>query len=277
LPGRNTGEQHLLGAEKIFWPVHENRLAIAAAGFSFERSRFGRGGWVCEASPAVEPPVAASGALPQKAGVVPPTRVSASRVPARLSGAQNDPRSVRRLPWALEEGSWRDYGKFTAWGLFYSMSLVYVPAAYLLRMVRDRRWSRQRLLLMPVVAALALMAALAGGNDASLLEPLGKALLAILYFPVCVAGVRLVRWSMARRWQWVAIWLAATVLAAGLMAGMILSIAQTQGMGLQPGERYAWSGWYWIWVFGAYDMCWLLTLALQVVGTFRAIARWRRS
>jgi hypothetical protein len=108
LPGRNTGEQHLLGAEKIFWPVHENRLAIAAAGFSFERSRFGRGGWVCEASPAVEPPVAASGALPQKAGVVPPTRVSASRVPARLSGAQNDPRSVRRLPWALEEGSWRD-------------------------------------------------------------------------------------------------------------------------------------------------------------------------
>ncbi len=63
---------------------------------------------MCEASPAVEPPVAASGALPQKAGVVPPTRVSASRVPARLSGAQNDPRSVRRLPWALEEGSWRD-------------------------------------------------------------------------------------------------------------------------------------------------------------------------
>jgi hypothetical protein len=161
--------------------------------------------------------------------------------------------------------------------LFYSLSLVYVPAAYLLRMVRDRRWSLQRLLLMPVIAALALMAALAGGNDASLLEPLGKVLLAILYFPVCVAGARLVRWAIARRWQRVAIWLAATVLAAGLMAGVILSIAQAQGMGLQPGELYAWGGWYWIWFFGAYDMCWLLTLALPVVGTFRAIARWRRS
>jgi outer membrane protein assembly factor BamB len=231
---------------------------------------------VCEASPAVEPPVAAGGVLPDQAGVAPPTRVSASRVPARLSEDQNDPRSVRRLPWALEEGSWRDYGKFTAWGLFYSLCLVYVPAAYLLRMVRDRRWSLQRLLLMPVVAALALMAALAGGNDASLLEPLGKALLAILYFPVCVAGVRLVRWSIARRWQRVAIWLAATVLAAGLMAGVVLWVAQTQGMGLQPGEHYAWGGWYWIWFFGAYDMCWLLTLALPVVGTFRAISRWRR-
>ena len=55
-------------------------------------------------------------------------------------------------------------------------------------------------------------------------------------------------------------------------AGVILWVAQRQGMGLQPGERYAWDGWYWIWFFGAYDMCWLLTLALPVVGTFRAVS-----
>ena len=70
-----------------------------------------------------------------------------------------------------------------------------------------------------------------------------------MFFPVCVAVVQLVRWAMACRWRLVAGWLAATVLAAGLMAGVVLWVAQTQGMGLQPGERYAWDGWYWIWFF----------------------------
>jgi hypothetical protein len=81
---------------------------------------------------------------------------------------------------------------------------------------------------------------------------------------------------MAYRWRLVAGWLAATVLATGLTASVVLAVAQTQGMGLQPGERYAWDGWYWVWFFGAYQMCWLLTLALPVVGTFRLVARWRR-
>jgi len=34
------------GAENIFWPERENRLALVVAGFSFQRSRFGSGGWV---------------------------------------------------------------------------------------------------------------------------------------------------------------------------------------------------------------------------------------
>jgi len=233
---------------------------------------------VCQASPAAEsatadPPVAKGGAGPPQTVSARPAPLSASRVPARLTGDRDDSRRVRQLPWALEAGSWRDYALFSAWGLFYSLGLIYLPGAYLLGMIRARRWSLQRLLLMPAVAALALMAALAGGNDASLLEPLGKAILAIVYWPVWVAGVQLVRWALARRWQRLAIWLATTVAAAGLMAALILMIAQSQGMGLQPGDRYAWDGWYWIWFFGAYDLCWLLTLALPVVGTVRAISR----
>jgi len=32
---RHTGDQHFLGAENIFWPVHENRLAIVPPVFRF--------------------------------------------------------------------------------------------------------------------------------------------------------------------------------------------------------------------------------------------------
>jgi hypothetical protein len=38
---RHAGDKHLLGAEKMSWPVHENRLAPVAAGFSLH-ARQGR-------------------------------------------------------------------------------------------------------------------------------------------------------------------------------------------------------------------------------------------
>ena len=222
---------------------------------------------VCEASPAAEEPDEEDGAPRPDATVARPARAPVSRVPARLSSDQNDPRQIRTLPWAQGDGSVWDTAPFVAWGLFYSLGLVYVPGAYVFRLIRDRRWS-----LRPAADACHRRLGAdggAGGRQRFLAaRTIGQGVTGNPVLP-CVrrrrsAGTMGDGISVASGRRLVA----ATVLAAGLTAGVVLWVAQTQGMGLQPGERYAWDGWYWIWFFGAYDMCWLLTLALPVVGTF---------
>jgi hypothetical protein len=71
------------------------------------------------------------------------------------------------------------------------------------------------------------------------------------------------------------IWLAATVVASGVLAAVTLIIAQTiPSAALEAGERYAWDGWWLIWLHGAYLTACLLTLSLLVVGTVHGLAGW---
>ena len=58
-----------------------------------------------------------------------------ARVPAGLSGDQNDPRQIGDCPGHTGKVGW-DTVSFVGRGLFYSLGLVYVPGVYLFRLPR---------------------------------------------------------------------------------------------------------------------------------------------
>jgi hypothetical protein len=81
-----------------------------------------------------------------------------------------DARWQRGLPWATEQIAWSRAIAFVAWAMFFSVLLVVIPAAYLIRIAWLRRFGLKTLLVLPVVAALFLTGALTTG-PAEALEP----------------------------------------------------------------------------------------------------------
>jgi hypothetical protein len=81
-----------------------------------------------------------------------------------------DARWQRSLPWATEQFVWSRAIAFVAWAMFFSVLLVVIPAAYLIRIAWLRRFGLKTLLVLPVVAALFLTGALTTG-PAEALEP----------------------------------------------------------------------------------------------------------
>ena len=193
-----------------------------------------------------------------------------TRVPARLAGGTNDPRLLRRLPWTPPQFAASTLIGALAWAVFFSIALLYIPAIYVYHSVTHRQWSLKWVLLLPAVAAAPLVAVMIEAPDLPARGVEFRILLAAITLPAPVAVAELVAWSIRRRWRPVVMWLAAAVVTTAILAAVVLLVAQSvQRTALQPGERYAWDGWWLIWLHGGYLTACLLTVWLVL----RAVAR----
>jgi outer membrane protein assembly factor BamB len=206
------------------------------------------------------------------AGAFGSQRAMGSREEARLAGAHDDPRQLRPLPWFEPSAPPENTLAGLAWCVFYSVCLLVVPGAYVIRSCRRRHWSLKWFLLAPAVAALPLTACMLDAPDLPRHELLSKILLAAVTFPALVAIARLAGWAIRRRWRPLATWLGASVVVSAILAATVLVVVQSnRQLVLQPGERYAWDGWWFIWLYGAYLTAWLLTLAWLLAAATRRV------
>jgi hypothetical protein len=221
--------------------------------------------------------------------------VSTTGAPASLLGpapAQPtaDPRLALALPWA--SSSQRHFYLVSA---LFALVLLVVPAALLIGAVRWRSWPLG--LLLVAYAGLAGYAYVAEWIPRQLnffteffifidimktlqpvLTPLEwlhvkidvRWLRAVIGLPLVLFALALLAWLVRRRWQRLALLLAAVLLAGASTGVVMLWLDESR---FDPAQYYAWDGWYWLLFFGAY-FTGLLVAALWLLGRAVRLVRW---
>ncbi len=200
-----------------------------------------------------------------------------------LPPVSEDPRLLRPLPWKRASYQTAGLGQYVLWAGFYGITLAVLPVSIVALMLWRRQWSLRALLGLLTVSAVFMTAVTIDGPEHDFQLISGKLLVAYgTAGPVIFAAMILARWLWLGRWQRVAIWLAAGLLASLVVMAISLSMATRYPAGaLEPGERYSWAGWYWIFspVFflAAWALCLLIVIDWSVRcgwgglrGTFRA-------
>ncbi len=201
------------------------------------------------------------------------------RPPPLLEPPPRDSRLRRQLPWNLywENQNWGELAVVNLWSAFLSVTLLILPAAFLLRMIQLRRFGMRMLLAAPAVVAL--MVIVLQSDDPSSLRslPPNKWLTALMALPVLLfLGV--LAWAAVRRKRRLVLLLVAAPLVLSLvMAVLTLGAEIFANQPLQPGEYYELNGWYWVMLYGVYITGWLLVLILPITMLVLALgARGRR-
>jgi len=189
-----------------------------------------------------------------------------ARPPSILAPAGLDPRLIRPLPWKPEDYQLRQWPPFVAWAAFYGITLAALPVLLLGWMIRRRRWGLKTVLMLPLVAGLVLLAVRVHPADREFQSLASK--LGLAYFgagPVIGAAVACGAWLRQGRWRRVLLCLSLALLAGlALMAVRLLAIAPAEGAALQPGERYSWEGWYFVFLPMFYLLAWVLTVVAGI-------------
>jgi hypothetical protein len=200
-------------------------------------------------------------------------RPTATRTPAG-----HDPRLLRPLPWAPQDFERQEFPKLFVWGAFYGLLLAAIPTAFVSWMLRRRQWGMKTMLLAPAVVGLAMLAFLLSPEDNDFHAPWNKLLVAFFAAgPPMFALVTLAVWLRQGRWRRVAIW----ITVAGLTGCVIMMLSlfvlgPDETTQLQPGERYSWEGWYYLYPPVLYVMSWLLLIAVVGGWLLRRVVRWIR-
>jgi hypothetical protein len=158
---------------------------------------------------------------------------------------------------------------YFAWGVFFSLTLLISPVGYVGLMIARRRYQLSYLLLLPVIAAVALQAALITGPDGYEFSSfVGRLGIAVFFSPVIVGLMLVAWWGLSRRWYRILVWLSALVLLTIVFAAIGL-ISSIRSMPLAAEESFDWQGWYLIAFPAAYFLAWFMmfaTLAEWLVG-----------
>lgn len=199
-----------------------------------------------------------------------------ARPAATLRPAEHDPRLLRPLPWKPHEHERREIPAFLAWGAFYGVALAAIPVLFVGWTIRRRRWGMKTMLLAPVVAGMTLAAMFVSPEDRDFHSPWNKLLVAFLGAgPVLFAVATLARWLYQGRRRRAAVWLILAALVG--VAAMIFNLYEREPgriAQLQPGERYTWDGWYYIFLPVFYLMSWVLLLTVGGAWLLRAGGTW---
>jgi hypothetical protein len=206
-------------------------------------------------------------------GVFPAWRTF-GRPAATLTPAEYDPRLLRPLPWKPHDFEQQEFPTLLSWGAFYGIALAAIPVFFVGWTVRRRQWGMKTMLFAPVVVGLAMLAILISPEDRDFHSPWNK--LIVAYFaagPVIFALATLGLWLRQGRWRRVATWIC-VALAAGVavMAVSLAFVEPDSASALQPGERYTWDGWYYMYLPVLYLMSWLLLIV--VTGTWLLRTAW---
>jgi len=176
------------------------------------------------------------------------------RTAAVLSPDSPDPRHFRDLPWRfhLKDPDVRQMLRVARLGVIYCFTLVLIPGAILLLLVRRRKldW--------PVVFAIvAGCISIYGGliiGDAERETHMrtGRLVLAVAILPfIQFVGEPICR-VICGQWRRALGWLIASNVVSIALAVVVLTYHGNSDLALQPMERYSLRGWYLIGLWGAY-------------------------
>ncbi len=180
-----------------------------------------------------------------------------------LTRRQPDERWMRDLPWALHPISLAELLWNLAWLMLLSALLIVVPI-YSVYLIVRRQFSLKRLLGLPVVAGLFLLAMLVKVPIAEDVHTLGERLvMALIYAPLVVSIGWVVSWVLGRRWRRVLIWLVCSMVSSFVCAAVMLWFDAVVDNPMLPEESYRWQGWALIWLIGTYVTAWILMLVLS--------------
>lgn len=180
---------------------------------------------------------------------------------ASTQGLSDDPRSRRALPWQrMIEWSSR-MSIFVMWGSFFAVTLIVIPTAYLVSMVRRRRFGLGYLMMLPFVAVIVLQAALLTApydNDFNTI--LGRLSIGLAFTPPLLALFQLGNWFVNRRWRPIVTWLIVLISCTVLFATFLL-VTSLRTSPMLEDQRFDWTGWYQVFLPGAYITSWLMIFA----------------
>lgn len=192
-----------------------------------------------------------------------PSLAAANTLSLQVDAAPVDPRLRRPLPWRriFEFTSASETPVWLMWAVAYCSMLLLVPAAYLWRLVRTRRWSLRTLLTGPAVAGCVVLACLVDGPASEMQGIPSKLTLAFVVAPSLLWGMATLSWLARGRWRKLVAWGSVSLLASvALGAAQLVGAPREQGP-LLFGESYSWAGWYLVWFPAAYVTSWLFVLA----------------
>jgi hypothetical protein len=192
--------------------------------------------------------------------------------------AGHDPRLLRPMPWAPQDFERAEMPKLFLWGAFYGLALAAIPTAFAGWMVWRRQWGMKTMLLAPVVVGVTMLAFLLGPEDNDFHTPWNKLIVAFFAAgPPMFALATLAVWLRQGRWRRVAIWIAVAVLTGlAIMALSLFVLGPDGATQLQPGERYSWEGWYFMFPPVLIVMSWMLVIAVVGGWLIRKIVGWLR-
>jgi hypothetical protein len=187
-----------------------------------------------------------------------------------------DPRLLRPLPWTPQDYELREMPALLGWAVFYGVTLAAIPVLTAGWMIRRRQWGLTTMLMLPVVVGIVLTAAMTTPENLDLRSLSNKVLFAFFAAgPVIFALAKFAIWLWQGRWRRVVLWVSLTLLSGFvIMAVILLFMEPNATAALQPGERYAWDGWYFMFLPMLYLMCWALMVLVGATWMIRAARRW---
>ncbi|WP_372718343.1 protein kinase [Novipirellula sp.] len=187
------------------------------------------------------------------------------RPAASLRPDQYDRRLLRPLPWLPQGIEAPEFLRMLMWSALWGVLLIIIPSGYLAWMFGRRQFGIKTLLWLPIIAGTMMLAIKLQPSGVTHYDVSNKFGIALATVPVFVAIALFVKWIRHRRLRPVLFWGAAVILIGAIAMGVNLFMVDlNRGGGLQPGERYDWSGWYWMYPGVTYVMCWA-TLAWIIV------------
>jgi outer membrane protein assembly factor BamB len=200
----------------------------------------------------------------------------AVRSPATIGGISEDVRHLRDLPWRIrpDDPDVRQMIRIGKSSVFYCLTLILVPGAILMSLVRRRRFD-----------SLAVISAVAGCFSIGIGLNFGDAegdthmrierlVLAVAQLPVIQFLFEPIREIGRGRWRRAIAWFGVTMIVSIALAVIILLYyGSYSDFAIQPDEQYSMHGWYTIGLWGAY-LTGVMMLAVaagrRVVGFIRS-------
>jgi len=169
----------------------------------------------------------------------------------RQRSTSRDPRWARDLPWVAHAGSSSELYQFLWRAGGFSLTLIILPASYLLWMVRKRQWGLRTMFVLPAIAGVMILMTTNdwfGQSELNGWERWGHGLLVTP--PLLLLG-RLVLWLVRRQWRRSVVWIA-VMLAVSLVLGSVQLLLALRVNPLQPDEYFVTEQWYFILDVGFY-------------------------
>ena len=182
-----------------------------------------------------------------------PTAIAARPLtPINAAGLQ-DPRLQRSLPGKNDvQQIAGEVVRFWWLGLIYCALLVVSPIAWINHLIRHRKFSLRFGLLLPVIAALALMALAVRPTSLYELTVVQKFFLGVIYTPLIAVLFCAGSWLLLGRWKPLLIWSATCTSLALSVALLVMWLKSEPTVPGIAGQYYSYAGWYWLLAMWAY-------------------------
>ncbi|XZE22494.1 protein kinase domain-containing protein [Pirellulaceae bacterium SH449] len=180
---------------------------------------------------------------------------------AQIMPAEKDVRWQRALPWVTILTEVQHHAiSFLGWGVFFSVTMVVLPCAYLITLTSNCQFSMKALLGLPIVAGVFLFSVMVTPSEGiDFRGILNRYLVGLAFAPPLVGIGYLVKFGVKGERLSLVLWICAVIAVSSLWGAIQLRTMLAQSP-LLPQERLDWTGWYHILWAGYYVMSWFMVL-----------------